>query len=84
VSVSPTGRALPPGPYGDAVQVAYRSEIGHVRTRNEDAVLARAERGVFAVADGLGGHPAWPAPAGLPPVRRVSATPGKTRAFPAS
>jgi len=58
VSVRPTGRALPPGPYGDAVQVAYRSEIGHVRTRNEDAVLARAERGIFAVADGLGGHPA--------------------------
>jgi protein phosphatase len=40
------------------VEVAYRTEVGHVRTRNEDAVLARPERGLLAVADGLGGHPA--------------------------
>jgi len=58
VSCGATNRRRPMGPYGDAVQIAYRSEIGHVRTRNEDAVLARAERGVVAVADGLGGHPA--------------------------
>jgi protein phosphatase len=40
------------------MEVAYRTEIGHVRSRNEDALLARPERGLLAVADGLGGHPA--------------------------
>jgi protein phosphatase len=40
------------------VEVAYRTEVGHVRSRNEDALLARPERGLLAVADGLGGHPA--------------------------
>jgi protein phosphatase len=40
------------------MQVGSRSEIGHVRKRNEDALLVEPEVGVFAVADGMGGHPA--------------------------
>ena len=40
------------------MQVGFRSEIGHVRQRNEDALLVEPEHQVFAVADGMGGHPA--------------------------
>jgi protein phosphatase len=39
------------------MQVAARTEVGHVRSRNEDALLVAAEDGVVAVFDGLGGHP---------------------------
>ena len=40
------------------MEVGYRTEIGHVRKRNEDALLVQPESGVYAVADGMGGHPA--------------------------
>ena len=40
------------------VQVAARTEVGHVRSRNEDALLVAGEDGLVAVFDGLGGHPA--------------------------
>lgn len=56
------------------MQVAYRTEVGHVRTRNEDALLARPERGLLAVADGLGGHPAGDV-ASLTAVRRLDEEP---------
>jgi protein phosphatase len=37
------------------VTAAYRSDRGHVRSNNEDAVAADVQAGIFIVCDGMGG-----------------------------
>lgn len=43
---------------GVTLLAAGRSDVGRVRTRNEDALALEPERGLAVVADGMGGHPA--------------------------
>ncbi|MGD8277066.1 MAG: Stp1/IreP family PP2C-type Ser/Thr phosphatase [Gemmatimonadota bacterium] len=39
-------------------ETAFRSDPGRIRQNNEDAPLVREDLGLFAVADGMGGHAA--------------------------
>ncbi|NJD09530.1 MAG: serine/threonine-protein phosphatase, partial [Gemmatimonadetes bacterium] len=57
-------------------ECAVRSERGPHRRRNEDALLTAPERRLFAVADGMGGHPAGDVAAALAVATLAAAFPG--------
>lgn len=38
------------------MNVAWKTDTGHVRNNNQDTVLVDREKGIFLLADGMGGH----------------------------
>ena len=44
----------------DALHISGAGEthLGHVRMENQDVILVEPELGLYAVLDGMGGHPA--------------------------
>src|SRR5206468_6421411 len=61
-----------------APHAAGRSEQGPVRSQNQDACLVDPAAGLFAVADGIGGHRAGDVAAGLA-VEHLPAALGRAR-----
>jgi serine/threonine protein phosphatase PrpC len=59
-----------------AFECAVRTHVGCRRRMNEDAVLSRPELGVWAVADGMGGHEAGDVASALVVERLAALAPG--------
>src|SRR5208283_3248772 len=38
------------------MKIASKTDVGKVRTNNEDSILYDSKRGIFLLADGMGGH----------------------------